>query len=98
MFVTDCALQVNSDLVYYSRSKDGTLEPVKVNTSYVGRMVLTKAVLDKGRRDIINHYKFPEGRSAGTLVHAINYVWYIFHMIMTNFCTQQLLKSKYKMS
>ncbi|MCJ8731346.1 hypothetical protein PDJAM_G00198550 [Pangasius djambal] len=61
MFVTDCALQVNSDLVYYSRSKDGTLEPVKVNTSYVGRMVLTKAVLDKGRRDIINHYKFPEG-------------------------------------
>lgn len=53
--------EVNSDLVYYSRSKDGTLEPVKVNTSYVGRMVLTKAVLDKGRRDIINNYKFPEG-------------------------------------
>ncbi|TSN12217.1 Coagulation factor XIII A chain [Bagarius yarrelli] len=53
--------EVNSDLVYYTRSKDGTLDPVKVNTSYVGRMVLTKAVLDKGRRDITHQYKFPEG-------------------------------------
>lgn len=81
--VCDCALlQVNSDLVYYTRSKDGTLEPVKVNTSYVGRMVLTKAVLDKGRRDIIDHYKFPEGSSARTLIHAVKY---ILHMIMMNF-------------
>ncbi|XP_027033999.1 coagulation factor XIII A chain [Tachysurus fulvidraco] len=53
--------EVNSDLVYYSRNKDGTLYPVRVNTSYVGRMVLTKAVLDKGRREITGHYKFPEG-------------------------------------
>lgn len=96
--MTDCALQVNSDLVYYSRSKDGTLEPVKVNTSYVGRMVLTKAVLDKGRRDIINNYKFPEGRSARTLVHAMNYIWYILYMIITNFCSQPLLKNEYKIS
>lgn len=81
--VCDCAvLQVNSDLVYYSRSKDGTLEPVRVNTSYVGRMVLTKAVLDKGRRDIIDHYKFPEGRAAKKIVHK----------------SQQILKNKFKIS
>ncbi|KAF5902789.1 coagulation factor XIII A chain-like, partial [Clarias magur] len=53
--------EVNSDLVYYTRSKDGTLQVVKINTSYVGRMVLTKAVLDNGRRDVTGHYKFPEG-------------------------------------
>lgn len=96
--MTDCALQVNSDLVYYSRRNDGTLDPVKVTTDYVGRMILTKAVLDNGRRDIIDNYKFPEGRSARTLLHARNYVWYIFHMIMTNFCSQQLLKRKHELS
>lgn len=54
--------EVNSDLVYYRRSKiDGTLEAVKVNTSHVGRLVLTKSVLHDGRRDITNTYKFPEG-------------------------------------
>lgn len=79
-------IQVNSDLVYYTRSKDGTLEPVKVNTSYVGRMVLTKAVLDKGRRDITDHYKFPEGKSAETVTHAVRY---ILHPVIMKFCSQQ---------
>ncbi|XP_056090729.1 coagulation factor XIII A chain [Rhinichthys klamathensis goyatoka] len=53
--------EVNSDVVFYRRHKDGTLDAVKVNTSHVGRMVLTKAVLHDGRRDITNQYKFPEG-------------------------------------
>lgn len=54
--------QVNSDVVFYSRNKDGTLEPVKVNPSHVGRLILTKAAGSMGRRDITNQYKFPEGK------------------------------------
>ncbi|XP_014842235.1 PREDICTED: coagulation factor XIII A chain isoform X2 [Poecilia mexicana] len=53
--------EVNSDVVFYSRKKDGTMETVKVNKSHVGRMVLTKAAGSDGRRDIIDQYKFPEG-------------------------------------
>uniref|UniRef100_A0A673LJD6 protein-glutamine gamma-glutamyltransferase n=1 Tax=Sinocyclocheilus rhinocerous TaxID=307959 RepID=A0A673LJD6_9TELE len=53
--------EVNSDVIFYRRQKDGTLEVVKVNPTHVGRMVLTKAVLHDGRRDITDQYKFPEG-------------------------------------
>lgn len=53
--------EVNSDVVFYSRSKDGSMEPVKVNQSHVGRMVLTKAAGEMTRRDITDQYKFPEG-------------------------------------
>ncbi|XP_023143601.2 coagulation factor XIII A chain [Amphiprion ocellaris] len=53
--------EVNSDVVFYSRSKDGTMEPVKVNRTHVGRMVLTKSPGDVTRRDITNQYKFSEG-------------------------------------
>ncbi|XP_026882133.2 coagulation factor XIII A chain [Electrophorus electricus] len=60
--------EVNSDVVFYSRSMEGTLQPVKVNTKHVGRMVLTKAVLHDGRRDITDHYKFPEGSAEERLV------------------------------
>nr|XP_046236903.1 coagulation factor XIII A chain [Scatophagus argus] len=53
--------EVNSDVVFYSRNKDGTMEPVKVNQSHVGRVVLTKSPGDMTRRDITDQYKFPEG-------------------------------------
>lgn len=53
--------EVNSDVVFYSRSKDGTMVPVKVNRTHVGRMVLTKSPGDMTRRDISDQYKFPEG-------------------------------------
>ncbi|KAM9836730.1 coagulation factor XIII A chain [Aulostomus maculatus] len=53
--------EVNSDVVFYSRRKDGTLDPVKVNHSHIGRMVLTKAPGAMTRRDITEQYKFPEG-------------------------------------
>ncbi|XP_028821859.1 coagulation factor XIII A chain-like [Denticeps clupeoides] len=53
--------EVNSDVVFYQRSRDGTLTPVKVNTSHVGRLVLTKAPGSNGRSDITSMYKFPEG-------------------------------------
>ncbi|XP_041635652.1 coagulation factor XIII A chain [Cheilinus undulatus] len=53
--------EVNSDVVFYSRSREGTMEPVKVNHSHVGRMVLTKAPGTMARRNITDQYKFPEG-------------------------------------
>ncbi|KAM3590756.1 uncharacterized protein V6R79_016083 [Siganus canaliculatus] len=53
--------EVNSDVVFYSRSNSGTLQPVKVNTSHVGRFVLTKTPGDVTRRDITDQYKFSEG-------------------------------------
>uniref|UniRef100_A0A665URW3 protein-glutamine gamma-glutamyltransferase n=1 Tax=Echeneis naucrates TaxID=173247 RepID=A0A665URW3_ECHNA len=53
--------EINSDVVFYSRSKDGTLQPVKVNRRHVGRMVLTKALGNMTRRDITDQYKFSEG-------------------------------------
>ncbi|XP_046896125.1 coagulation factor XIII A chain-like [Hypomesus transpacificus] len=53
--------EVNSDVVFYSRSRDGTLTPVRVNISHVGRKMLTKAAGGRDSRDITDHYKFPEG-------------------------------------
>ncbi|XP_068611815.1 coagulation factor XIII A chain [Brachionichthys hirsutus] len=53
--------EINSDVVFYSRKKDGTMDPVKVNQTHIGRMVLTKSQGDVTRRDITSQYKFPEG-------------------------------------
>ncbi|KAM6909199.1 coagulation factor XIII A chain [Xenentodon cancila] len=53
--------EINSDVVFYSRRKDGTMDPVKVNRTHVGRMVLTKTPGEETRRDITYQYKFPEG-------------------------------------
>ncbi|KAF3837190.1 hypothetical protein F7725_004654 [Dissostichus mawsoni] len=53
--------EVNSDVVFYSRNKDGTMEPVRVNRTHIGRMVLTKSQGDMTRREITDQYKFPEG-------------------------------------
>lgn len=55
--------QVNSDVVFYSRGKDGAMQPVRVNQTHVGRLVLTKAAGATTRRDITSQYKFPEGLS-----------------------------------
>lgn len=53
--------EVNSDVVFYSRNREGTMEPVKVNRTHVGRIVLTKAPGTMQRRDVTDQYKFPEG-------------------------------------
>lgn len=53
--------EVNSDVVFYSRQKDGTMAPVRANRTHVGRMVLTKSPGAMTRRDITDQYKFPEG-------------------------------------
>ncbi|KAG9345794.1 hypothetical protein JZ751_008939 [Albula glossodonta] len=53
--------EVNSDVIFYKRNKNGSLEAVKVNTSHVGRMVLTKEINGEQPTDITSQYKFPEG-------------------------------------
>ncbi|XP_025761288.1 coagulation factor XIII A chain [Oreochromis niloticus] len=53
--------EINSDVVFHSRRKDGTMEPVRVNRTHVGRLVLTKSPGDVTRRDITDQYKFAEG-------------------------------------
>uniref|UniRef100_A0A8C6UPQ3 protein-glutamine gamma-glutamyltransferase n=1 Tax=Neogobius melanostomus TaxID=47308 RepID=A0A8C6UPQ3_9GOBI len=52
--------EVNSDVVFYMRGKEGTMEPVKVNRSHVGRAVYTKTPGELTRKDITDQYKFPE--------------------------------------
>lgn len=54
--------QINSDVVFYTRDKDGTLVPVKVNRTHIGRAVFTKSPGAMTRRDITDQYKFPEGQ------------------------------------
>uniref|UniRef100_A0AAQ4QRZ3 protein-glutamine gamma-glutamyltransferase n=1 Tax=Gasterosteus aculeatus aculeatus TaxID=481459 RepID=A0AAQ4QRZ3_GASAC len=53
--------EINSDVVFYTRDKDGTLVPVKVNRTHIGRAVFTKSPGAMTRRDITDQYKFPEG-------------------------------------
>ncbi|XP_058879413.1 coagulation factor XIII A chain-like [Acipenser ruthenus] len=53
--------EVNSDVVYWKRMRDGTQQPIKVNKHHVGRMVLTKEVGRDEIKNITDLYKFPEG-------------------------------------
>ncbi|KAK6491887.1 coagulation factor XIII A chain-like [Huso huso] len=53
--------EVNSDVVYWKRMRDGTQQPIKVNKHHVGQMVLTKEVGRDEIKNITDQYKFPEG-------------------------------------
>ncbi|KAJ8386889.1 hypothetical protein AAFF_G00164860 [Aldrovandia affinis] len=62
--------EVNSDVIFYKRNKNGTLEAVKVNSSHVGRIVLTKEIGGDQPSDITSQYKFPEGTAEERTVTA----------------------------
>ncbi|XP_028659787.1 coagulation factor XIII A chain-like isoform X3 [Erpetoichthys calabaricus] len=53
--------EINSDVVYWKRNKDGTQEAIKVNKQHVGQMVLTKEVGRDAQKNITDLYKFKEG-------------------------------------
>uniref|UniRef100_W5N165 protein-glutamine gamma-glutamyltransferase n=2 Tax=Lepisosteus oculatus TaxID=7918 RepID=W5N165_LEPOC len=53
--------EVNSDVVYWKRKKDGTQEVVKVDPHHMGKMILTKEVGRDESKDVTDLYKFPEG-------------------------------------
>uniref|UniRef100_A0A8C9QY61 protein-glutamine gamma-glutamyltransferase n=1 Tax=Scleropages formosus TaxID=113540 RepID=A0A8C9QY61_SCLFO len=53
--------EVNSDVIFYKRDKYGKLTKVSVNETYVGKMLLTKAIGQDVPINITELYKFPEG-------------------------------------
>uniref|UniRef100_A0A669DPK1 protein-glutamine gamma-glutamyltransferase n=1 Tax=Oreochromis niloticus TaxID=8128 RepID=A0A669DPK1_ORENI len=60
----DCGFvfaEVNSDVVFLKRDKYGDLTPFRVDKTYIGEKILTKAVGSQEQNNITNTYKFPEG-------------------------------------
>lgn len=55
--------QVNSDLVYITAKKDGTHVVEAVDTTHIGKLIVTKEVGEDGMKDITDTYKFQEGNS-----------------------------------
>ncbi|GCC30889.1 hypothetical protein chiPu_0009343 [Chiloscyllium punctatum] len=53
--------EVNSDIVYWNKQKDGSLIKGDVKTDEVGKLVLTKEIGSDSRKDITNQYKHEEG-------------------------------------
>lgn len=62
-----CLLQVNSDVVFYTKDKYGNMSPYKVDTTLVGQCVCTKAVGSSDLVDITQTYKHQEGTTDAKL-------------------------------
>ncbi|XP_020511688.1 coagulation factor XIII A chain-like [Labrus bergylta] len=57
----DCGFvfaEVNSDVVYHKRDRYGTLSAFKVDKTYIGKLICTKAVGKYERLDITRNYKY----------------------------------------
>uniref|UniRef100_A0A3Q0T0R5 protein-glutamine gamma-glutamyltransferase n=1 Tax=Amphilophus citrinellus TaxID=61819 RepID=A0A3Q0T0R5_AMPCI len=62
----DCGFvfaEVNSDVVFLKRDKYGNLTPFKVDKTYIGEKICTKAVGSQQAMNITDTYKFPEGNT-----------------------------------
>ncbi|KAK2534137.1 F13a1 [Columba guinea] len=53
--------EVNSDIVYSRREKNGTQVIEKIDTTHVGQLIVTKEVGGDGMMEITEDYKFQEG-------------------------------------
>ncbi|XP_026057540.1 coagulation factor XIII A chain-like [Carassius auratus] len=53
--------EVNSDVVYYKSDKLGNKNIISVDTTSVGKLILTKGVNSNNYEDITSTYKYPEG-------------------------------------
>ncbi|XP_067910557.1 coagulation factor XIII A chain-like [Heterodontus francisci] len=53
--------EVNSDIVYWKRQKDGSLIKGDVKTDEVGKLILTKEMGSDSSEDITDQYKYQEG-------------------------------------
>ncbi|XP_043081664.1 coagulation factor XIII A chain-like [Puntigrus tetrazona] len=53
--------ELNSDVVYYRSDKYGNKKIVSVDTTYVGKLIVTKKVNSGAYEDITSNYKYPEG-------------------------------------
>ncbi|XP_054984323.1 coagulation factor XIII A chain [Sorex araneus] len=54
--------EVNSDLVYITVKKDGSHVVEAVDTTHIGKLIVTKQPGGDGVMDITDTYKFPEGQ------------------------------------
>ncbi|XP_049998301.1 coagulation factor XIII A chain isoform X3 [Alexandromys fortis] len=54
--------EVNSDLVYITAKKDGTHVVEGVDTTHIGKLIVTKQIGGDGMQDITDTYKFQEGQ------------------------------------
>uniref|UniRef100_A0A3Q3FZS9 protein-glutamine gamma-glutamyltransferase n=1 Tax=Labrus bergylta TaxID=56723 RepID=A0A3Q3FZS9_9LABR len=62
----DCGFvfaEVNSDVVYHKRDRYGTLSAFKVDKTYIGKLICTKAVGKYERLDITRNYKYLQGNT-----------------------------------
>lgn len=59
--------EVNSDVVYHKKDKYGNMSPYKVDTTYVGQLIYTKAVGGTEPVNITHAYKHHEGEVASAL-------------------------------
>lgn len=50
-------------MVYQKRDRYGTLTPYRVDKTYVGQCIYTKAVGSSATHDITHTYKYPEGNT-----------------------------------
>lgn len=55
------SFQVNSDLVYITAKKDGTHVVEAVDTTHIGKLIVTKQIGGDDMKDITDTYKFQEG-------------------------------------
>ncbi|XP_075601084.1 coagulation factor XIII A chain [Balearica regulorum gibbericeps] len=53
--------EVNSDIVYSRREKNGTQVIERIDTTHIGQLIVTKKVGDDGMMEITEEYKFQEG-------------------------------------
>ncbi|ERE78545.1 coagulation factor XIII A chain [Cricetulus griseus] len=54
--------EVNSDLVYITAKKNGTHVVESVDTTHIGKLIVTKQIGGDGMQDITDTYKFQEGQ------------------------------------
>ncbi|GAB0183761.1 coagulation factor XIII A chain [Grus japonensis] len=53
--------EVNSDIVYSRREKNGIQVIERIDTTHIGQLIVTKKVGDDGMMEITEEYKFQEG-------------------------------------
>ncbi|XP_037374716.1 coagulation factor XIII A chain [Talpa occidentalis] len=54
--------EVNSDLIYITVKKDGTQVVEAIDTTHIGKLIVTKQIGGDGIMDITSAYKFQEGQ------------------------------------
>lgn len=54
--------QVNSDVVYSKTMKNGTRVIEQIDTTHIGKLIVTKDIGSDRMKDITEQYKFREGK------------------------------------